>query len=52
MLNTVTGGMGRCDTVWDFACQIFLSSLLRFVGMFYLMDFRNIVKKGSKDSKQ
>ncbi|GMI21072.1 hypothetical protein TrCOL_g4508 [Triparma columacea] len=51
MLATVTGGMGPCDSTADFLSQVCLTSLLRFIGMFYLMDFRRIVKRVRRDGK-
>ena len=45
MLATVTGGMGPCTGVLDFAAQTALGGVLRFVGLFYLRDFRGIVAK-------
>jgi len=49
MLATVTCGMGPCDTFLDFLSQIFLTGLLRLIGLFYLMGFRRIVKKVRKE---
>ncbi|GMH58902.1 hypothetical protein TrRE_jg4945 [Triparma retinervis] len=51
MLATVTGGMGPCDSTVDFLSQVLLASLLRFVGLFYLMDFRRIVKRVRRERK-
>ena len=45
MLNTVSCGMSPFDNLVDFLSQICLAGLLRFIGLFYLMDFRKIVSK-------
>ena len=45
MLSTLTAGMGPPHGVLDVVCQIFLMGLLRFVSLFYLWDFRRIVKR-------
>mmetsp|Transcript_23939 Transcript_23939/g.30143 ORF Transcript_23939/g.30143 Transcript_23939/m.30143 type:complete len:375 (+) Transcript_23939:92-1216(+) len=51
MLATLTAGMSPVHTSLNALCQIFLMSLLRFVGLFYLMDFRRIVSKVGRERK-
>ena len=48
MLATVTAGMSECDSVLDALAQVLLGGLLRLVALFYLMDFRGIVRKVKK----
>lgn len=45
MLSVVTAGMAPVHTNINAMCQIFLMGLLRFVSLFYLMDFRRIISK-------
>jgi len=45
MLNTLTAGMSPVHSIVDAMCQIFLMGLLRFISLFYLMDFRRIIYK-------
>lgn len=51
MLATLTAGMCPLQTNVNALCQIFLMGLLRFVSLFYLMDFRRIVEKIGKKNK-
>ncbi len=48
MLSTLTAGMCPLQTNINAFCQIFLMGLLRFVSLFYLMDFRRIISKAKK----
>ena len=48
MLSTLTAGMSPVQTNVNALCQILLMGLLRFVSLFYLMDFRRIVQKVKK----
>jgi len=53
MLSTLTAGMSPLQTNVNGLCQIFLMGLLRFISLFYLMDFRRIIEKaGDKESKR
>lgn len=52
MLSTLTAGMSPVQTNVNAMCQIFLMGLLRFVSMFYLMDFRRIVSKVGMQRKK
>ena len=45
MVATLTAGMAPVHNVIDAMYQIFLMSILRFVSLFYLMDFRRIIRK-------
>lgn len=45
MLSSLTAGMSPAHNIVDSLCQIFLKGLLRFVSLFYLMDFRNTLHK-------
>lgn len=45
MLASLTAGMSPAHTIMDTTCQIFLKGLLRFVSLFYLLDFRNTIHK-------
>ena len=44
MLSTITAGMSPVHTNINAMCQIFGMGLLRFVSLFYLMDFQKLVK--------
>mmetsp|Transcript_9346 Transcript_9346/g.13972 ORF Transcript_9346/g.13972 Transcript_9346/m.13972 type:complete len:439 (-) Transcript_9346:76-1392(-) len=48
MLSSLAAGMSPSPSIVDVLCQIFLSGILRFVSLFYLMDFRHIVAKVQK----
>mmetsp|Transcript_26011 Transcript_26011/g.29741 ORF Transcript_26011/g.29741 Transcript_26011/m.29741 type:complete len:375 (+) Transcript_26011:203-1327(+) len=52
MLSTVNAGMAPVHTNINAFCQIFLIGLLRFISLFYLMDFRNIVRKVGRKNNQ
>ncbi len=53
MLAMLTAGMSPAQTTLDTMCQIFLKGLFRFISLFYLMDFRNIIKKvGMKKNEE
>jgi hypothetical protein len=45
MLSTITGGMNPVTSTLDAICQVALMGLLRFVSLFYLMDFGRITQK-------
>ena len=45
MVSTLTAGMGPVRTMVDALCQITLMGILRLVSLFYLMDFRRIIRK-------
>ena len=42
MLSTISAGMNPVTSVVDAVCQVALMGLLRFVSLFYLMDFGRI----------
>lgn len=44
MLSTLSGGMSPVTSVVDVICQVALMGLLRFVSLFYLMDFGRITQ--------
>lgn len=44
MLSTITSGMNPVTGVIDALSQVALMGLLRFVSMFYLMDFGRITQ--------
>jgi hypothetical protein len=44
MLSTITAGMNPVTSVIDAICQVSLIGLLRFVSLFYLMDFGRITQ--------
>ena len=44
MLSTITAGMNPVTSVFDAINQVALSGLLRFVSLFYLMDFARITQ--------
>lgn len=44
MLSTLTSGMSPVTSVVDVICQVALMGLLRFVSLFYLMDFGRITQ--------
>ena len=44
MLSTITAGMNPVTSVVDAINQVALSGLLRFVSLFYLMDFARITQ--------
>ena len=48
MLSSLTAGMSPAQNIVDSLCQIFLKGLLRFVSLFYLMDFRNTLHKAGQ----
>jgi 3-dehydrosphinganine reductase len=50
MLTTLTAGMSPVASFADALSQVFLMSLLRFVSLFYLMDFDNQIRKCNKES--
>jgi len=43
MLATLSSGMSPVHSILDALCQIFLMGLLRFISLFFLMDFRRII---------
>lgn len=45
MLASLSAGMSPVHSIIDALCQVFLMGLLRFIGLFYLMDFRRIIFK-------
>ncbi|KAL3780414.1 hypothetical protein HJC23_004351 [Cyclotella cryptica] len=47
MLSTLTAGMNPVTSVLDAICQVSLMGLLRFVSLFYLMDFGRITQNCS-----
>jgi len=47
MLATLTAGMSPVHSITDALYQICLMSLLRFVSLFYLMDFRRIIDRSA-----
>lgn len=47
MLSTLTAGMNPVTSVVDAICQVSLMGLLRFVSLFYLMDFGRITQNCS-----
>uniref|UniRef100_A0A7S0GC07 Uncharacterized protein n=1 Tax=Proboscia inermis TaxID=420281 RepID=A0A7S0GC07_9STRA len=49
MLNTLTAGMSPVNSLFNACCQVFLMGLLRFVSLFYLADFRKIVRRCKKE---
>jgi hypothetical protein len=52
MLSSLTAGMSPAHNLVDALCQIFLGGLFRFISLFYLLDFRNIVHRvGKKNQK-
>lgn len=48
MLSSLTAGMSPVHNMADALCQIFLNGLFRFISLFYLLDFRNIVQRVGK----
>ena len=48
MLANLTAGMSPVHSILDAIVQIFFKGLLRFISLFYLFDFRNIVHKVGK----
>lgn len=52
MLATLTAGMGPVTSMVDALCQIFLMGLLRFISLFYLMDFRRTIAKCKNERVQ
>lgn len=44
MLSTISAGMNPVTSVVDAVCQVALMGLLRFVSLFYLMDFGRITQ--------
>jgi len=48
MLASLTAGMSPAHSIVATTCEIFLMGLLRFISLFYLMDFKNIVRKVGK----
>ena len=44
MLSVLAAGMNPVTTVVDAVCQVALMGLLRFVSLFYLMDFGRITQ--------
>jgi hypothetical protein len=44
MLSTITAGMNPVTSAVDAVCQVALMGLLRFVSLFYLMDFGRITQ--------
>lgn len=48
MLANLTAGMSPVHSILDASVQIFFKGLLRFISLFYLFDFRNIVHKVGK----
>ena len=52
MLSSLTAGMSPAHTIVDTLCQIFLNGLFRFISLFYLLDFRNTVRKVGSQKKE
>lgn len=52
MVSTLTAGMGPVRTMVDALCQILLMGILRFVSLFYLMEFRRIVRRVGRTRKE
>jgi len=52
MLTTLTAGMSPVTSFADALGQVFLMSVLRFISLFYLMDFDNKIRKCKKESAQ
>lgn len=50
MLAMLTSGMNPVTSLTDAICQVALMGLLRFVSLFYLMDFGRLTQK-CNDSK-
>lgn len=44
MLSTLTSGMNPVTSVFDAVCQVALMGLLRFISLFYLMDFGRVTQ--------
>lgn len=44
MLSTLTAGMNPVTSVFDAVWQVSLMGLLRFVSLFYLMDFGRLTQ--------
>jgi 3-dehydrosphinganine reductase len=51
MLATLTAGMGHAHTITETLCEVFLMGLFRFISLFYLMDFRRIIRKTGEKKK-
>lgn len=51
MLSTLTAGMGHAHTLTETICEVFLMGLFRFISLFYLMDFRRIIRKTGEKKK-
>ncbi len=54
MLSMLTSGMNPVTSAFDAICQVALMGLLRFVSLFYLMDFGRITQGcyvGSADTR-
>ena len=45
MLSMLTSGMNPVTSVFDALCQVALMGLLRFISLFYLMDFGRVTQK-------
>jgi 3-dehydrosphinganine reductase len=52
MLSTISAGMSPVHTNINAMCQIFGMGLLRFVSLFYLMDFRRLLEKVARRQRQ
>ena len=44
MLSTLTSGMNPVTSIGDAICQVALLGLLRFISLFYLLDFGRITQ--------
>jgi len=51
MLATLTAGMGHAHTLTETICEVCLMGLFRFISLFYLMDFRRIIRKTGEKKK-
>jgi len=45
MLVTLSAGMGPLTSLWDYATQVLLMGFFRFISVFFLANFRRIVKR-------
>ena len=52
MLATISSGMSPVHSILDALCQIFLMGLLRFISLFYLMDFRRIIYRVGRQKEE
>lgn len=52
MLTTLTAGMSPVSSLLEAVTQVTLMGVFRFVSLFYLNDFWNIVKRCAREKEQ